>query len=129
MRTQREEILRIIRESGRHMTADEIYRTARETGSRTSIATVYRNLNIMADQKILRRVPVPGHPDCFDITLKEHAHQVCPVCGTVSDAGVGDLKTELEARLGFAIEDYDLCLRTLCPACREKKKQSEPVDF
>lgn len=122
MRPLSEEILQVVRSSERHMTADEIYLTCRARGINISMATVYRNLGILADANIIRRVSMPGKPDCFDVTLEEHGHKVCEVCGEISDVDVGDLKSELEKRLGITIVDYDLCLRYVCPACRDKKK-------
>ncbi len=99
------------------MTADEVYLACRQKGIGVSIATVYRNLGILVEEHVLRRVPVAGKPDCFDITVREHSHKVCTVCGKVSDADVGDLKDELMSRLGMPIDDYELCIRYVCPQC------------
>ncbi len=117
MRSQKEEILQIIRESDRHMTADEIFLACRAKGIHLSLATVYRNLGIMADDHVLRRVPVSGKPDCFDKTVAVHGHKVCDICGEVSDIDVGDLRSELERRLGMPVTDYELCLHFICPSC------------
>lgn len=125
MRTQRDEILRVIRDSCRHMPADEIYLLCRSSGLNISMATVYRNLGIMVDAKILRRVSAPGRPDYFDITVAEHAHKVCEVCGEMTDIEVGDLRSHIERLSGIAIVDYELCVRYVCETCAAKAKEEE----
>lgn len=103
------------------MNADEIYLACRNRGINVSMATVYRNLSIMSEKSILRRIAIPGRPDCFDKTVSEHSHKICQICGEVSDIEVGDLKHELEKRAGISITDYDLCVRYICPLCRQQK--------
>ncbi len=125
MRTQKEEILQVIRETGRHMSADEIYLACRNAGMNTSMATVYRNLGLMADNQILRRFSIPGKPDCFDITTREHSHMVCTVCKEVVDAGIENLRKDLEAQLHTSIVGYDLCIHYVCPKCRAKADQGK----
>lgn len=126
MRSQREEILRVLRCSGRHMRADEIYLACRTEGVSLSMATIYRNLGSLTEQGLLRRVPIPGKADCYDVTVQDHGHLVCEVCGDVLDIETGDLMAQLEKRLGLSVTSYDLCLHYVCPACREKQT-SEPV--
>lgn len=122
MKTQREELLQVIRDSALHMTAEEIYLACRQKNVHVSMATVYRNLGILVESRKLRRVPVPGRPDCFDVTVARHSHKVCDRCGTVSDTNIGDLKSELETRAGFSITDYDLCLHYICPDCQQAEE-------
>lgn len=121
MRTQIDEILRVMRESEGHMRADEVFLACRQRGLTTSLATVYRNLNIMADRKIIGRFGVPDGSDIFDVTPAEHAHMICDECGAVCDADLGDLRAEFEKRLG-AILSYDLTIHCICPSCLGKKQ-------
>ncbi len=118
MRTQKDRIFRVLAECGSHKTADEVFFACRQQGISVSLATVYRNLGLMAEAGELRRVPVRGKADVFDITPHEHCHKVCTVCGNVSDLDVGDIKTELKKRSGIAMVGFDLCVHYVCSHCQ-----------
>lgn len=127
MRSQRDEIYAVIRDSGRHMSAEEIYRACLAKGLKTSVATVYRNLSLMADEKRLRRITVPGQVDYFDFTTIVHAHKFCVKCGEVTDIELEDLRPMLGERLGIEVIDYELCLRYMCEKCRKKEHTEKNI--
>ena len=56
MTRQRALILRLIRESGEHPTAEEIYRKAKEEMPGIALATVYNNLNHLAQEGEIRKI-------------------------------------------------------------------------
>ena len=102
-----------------HPTAEEIYEAASRESPGLSLGTVYRNLNVLADAKKIRRVSVPGHADRFDHTLREHSHMYCTCCGSVSDVELDDaaLLKVIEQGAG-KIQDYSLTVFGLCSECR-----------
>ena len=55
---QRELILETVMENPVHPTADTVYAMVREQEPNISLGTVYRNLNLLAEQGILRRIPI-----------------------------------------------------------------------
>jgi len=57
---QREHILNTLKENAIHPTADEVYALARRDMPMLSLATVYRNLNLLAENGVIRRI------DCLD---------------------------------------------------------------
>ncbi len=57
---QRELILETVMENPVHPTADTVYAMVREQEPNISLGTVYRNLNLLAEQGILRRIPMPA---------------------------------------------------------------------
>ncbi len=116
---QRELVLKKVAALDDHPTAEEIYEIASRESPGLSLGTVYRNLNVLADAKRIRRVSVPGHADRFDHTLREHSHMYCARCGSVTDVELDDtaLLRIIEAGAG-KIEDYSLTLFGVCGACR-----------
>ena len=121
---QRKLVLDAVRQSYNHPTADEIYNAVREQDDKISRGTVYRNLNSLAEDGLLRRVAMPDAADRFDFTVGPHYHIKCACCGRVIDAPAAympQLDAEAEQGTGFRISRHDLVFEGLCPACREKR--------
>lgn len=117
---QRELILEAIRASDAHPTADELFQTVRRQLPMISLATIYRNLNYMAEEGVIRRLTVPGKPDRFDRCLEPHDHMICDCCGGVFDFRLGfDLGAAIEQSVGGPIRSYALVVHGCCAACRD----------
>jgi Fur family ferric uptake transcriptional regulator len=116
----------ILDELGRsctHPTADELHRSLRKRLDGVSLATVYRGLDALARQGMVRVVEAPGGPRRFDRTLEEHYHVACQRCGRVGDVGLR-VRAPLEAAVvgarGFRVLGHRLCFTGICPTCIEK---------
>lgn len=125
MTKQRMIIMDVIRSVPRHMTAEEIYQRASELFPSMAMATVYNNLNALVRDGKVRRIPVPGQPDHYDRNMVYHEHLVCEQCGELVDAELGNLKEEMEKRLGKEILGYSLVLYYLCEACTKHQNGEE----
>ncbi len=119
------QLLNLIQNSDKHMSAEEIFMLCKDKGVRISFASVYRNLTNLVENGDIRRVPVTGEPDRFDKTIRAHDHAFCTVCGNVVDVDVGDMEKYLSDKLGNKIESYSLTIKFICPECREKLKLKE----
>ena len=86
---QRDITLQAVRSLKNHATADEIYTYVSQEHPRIGKGTIYRNLNILAEEGKIRKLEIPGGPDCFDHNCTEHHHMRCVRCGRVFDV---DLK-------------------------------------
>lgn len=120
MSKQREVILRVMRESDDHMTAEEIYLKCKESGENISVATVYRNLGIMSEQNVIRKISIVGEPDHYDKNITAHEHMICDICNKVKDVHISNFQKILEDETGIRITSYDLCLHYICPECQEQ---------
>ena len=58
---QRELVREAVEKSSIHPTADEVYQEVRKREPTISLATVYRNLNQLSENHLIRRVVVPGY--------------------------------------------------------------------
>ncbi len=119
------QLLNLIQNSDKHMSAEEIFMLCKDKGVQISFASVYRNLTNLVESGDIRRVPVTGEPDRFDKTIRVHDHAFCTVCGNVVDVDVGDMEKYLSDKLGNKIESYSLTIKFICPECREKLKLKE----
>ncbi len=120
---QREVILDELRSVRTHPTADELYTQVRRRLPRISLATVYRNLEWLADQGVVQKIEVGGRQKRFDGNPEQHYHIRCIKCGRVNDIAVMPLQG-LEAavtdRCGYTIIDHRLEFRGICPSCAQQ---------
>ena len=82
---QRETIYEVLREDPSHPNVDTIYMNVRQIIPDISLGTVYRNLNLLADQKRILRLDVGDGAVHFDARLEPHYHMVCDECGSIQD--------------------------------------------
>lgn len=121
---QRELVLQTVLEHPVHPTANTVYRLVRRKNPKISLGTVYRNLNILSEIGLLRKISMPVGSDRFDGRLDEHYHMACTRCGQVLDVECEAME-ELERRImehqGFEVRDRHLLLTGLCRDCREQE--------
>lgn len=120
---QREILLETIRTSETHPTADELFQRIRCELPMISLATIYRNLNYLVEEGIIRRISVPGMPDRFDRCLDAHDHMVCDRCGGIFDFELKmDLGAAIEQAVGGPVRSYSLFVHGCCPNCRDRNE-------
>ena len=119
---QRELVLKTVMDNLIHPTAQEIYNMTREKDPTISMGTVYRNLNLLAEQGKILRIKVPGGADRYDGTIAPHNHAVCTRCGMVMDYDYSfdDLNKALLEKSGFKCEELNITVRGTCKNCLEK---------
>lgn len=117
---QRQLVLDAVRALGNHPTADAVFSAVRTRDEHVSRGTVYRNLNLLAEDGQIRVVKTPGGSR-FDHRCDEHAHVVCTSCGAVEDIELPyrrELDREANARSAFSVRSHYTLFEGLCPACR-----------
>lgn len=106
-----------------HPTASEVLQAVHEQDSSVSRATVFRVLAEAAENGEVQRLVLAGNSDCFDVTLRQHAHMVCRQCGAVSDVEIADtsvLEQSAVAIPGACIDACHVQFFGLCPACNKE---------
>ena len=78
---QKQLILQIINNSTNHLNAFEVYEEARKSMPNISLGTVYRNLNMLVEEKNARRLKATNGIDRFDNTIGYELHNCVPCCG------------------------------------------------
>lgn len=128
MTNQREIILRELRKSKRHLSADELYDIVKKVMPRISLATVYRNLEILSEAGLIGKLEISGRQKRFDFDVSDHDHIYCVVCHKVDNLDIErkDVDSEqLGAAAGYAITGYRVEIIGICPECQEKEKKKE----
>ena len=85
MTRQRAIILEELRRVDTHPTADELYDIVRQRLQRISLGTVYRNLDLLAEQGEILKIESAGSSKRFDGNISFHQHVRCQKCGRVAD--------------------------------------------
>ena len=125
MTHQRSTILEELRKSRTHPTADEVYASVRRRLPRISLATVYRNLDLLAQAGMIQMVELGGCPRRYDGWVDDHIHVRCTGCGEVGDVSdglLGRARERVEKLSGYDITGHHLEFTGLCPVCRKKAK-------
>lgn len=117
---QREAVLRVIRDSEEHLTANEVFENARRILPGISFATVYNSLRYLKNEGHIAEVRFGAESTRYDRTLGRHDHAICNKCGKLVDLDIPVQPSVFKraAELSqFKAESIELILRGLCPDC------------
>ncbi len=117
---QRQAVLRVIRESEEHLTANEVFEDARRILSGISFATVYNSLRFLKQEGLIGEVRVGTDATRYDRKLTRHDHALCNRCGKLVDLELSipvALIEEASTLSKFDAESLELTLHGLCPKC------------
>lgn len=120
---QRELILDTVLKNRIHPTAENVYKLLKEDNPELSLGTVYRNLNYLSENDMLKKINVPGGSDRFDGTLARHQHLICRKCGKVIDVSIDELEgihNNIMRKKGFSIDIDTLVIEGICSECTIK---------
>lgn len=117
---QREVVLRVVRESEEHLTANEIFEAARKLLPTISFATVYNSLRFLKDAGLIGEVAFGNGASRFDRKTDRHDHAICKNCGRLVDFDLPatvELMRAAARRSRFKAESVSLTLVGLCAEC------------
>jgi len=120
---QREMVLQAVRDNRVHPTAEFIYSYLKPMLPTISLATVYRNLNQLAEAGSITRLTLGDGVDHFDGNVTPHYHMICSSCRSVIDlpARVSvELDQEDALQRGYQVEGYEVAFLGICPSCSKK---------
>jgi Fur family ferric uptake transcriptional regulator len=129
MTRQRQVILEALLASHGHPTGDEVYRLARRRLSHISLGTVYRNLEVLSEAGLVRKLELGGTARRFDAKMEEHHHIRCLRCGKVDDISVepaAGIEQEVARQSGYEVVEHRLELIGYCPQCRKLREGKPP---
>lgn len=113
---QRDLIEGIVNSSHIHPTAEEIYEVSKKTIPNISLGTVYRNLNTLVNEKLIRKIKVDDVKYRYDHNKDKHAHFICTKCSNIIDLTPNIFKM-VEEFDGNIVTDIDLSLTGICKDC------------
>ncbi len=117
---QRELILKEIKNTNMHPTAEGIYTKLKKTNPSLSLGTVYRNLNLFLQEGIIDKLVICNGPDRFDADTFPHSHLFCEQCGRVLDideAYLDDINSMVEEKTKHKIHSHSIVFQGICEEC------------
>jgi len=131
MTKQRKTILEEIKKSKSHPTADKIYDSVKKKIPDISLGTVYRNLDILSEEGLVRKLELAHTQRRYDGNMENHYHVLCTECGRIDDlitTGADDIEKLLGVKSYYQITGHRLKFFGLCPDCKKRVKQADSVD-
>jgi len=116
-------ILKVVRGTRTHPTADWIYNEVRKEIPNISLGTVYRNLRLLCQSGDVLELDMCGTLSRFDGRTENHYHFRCLKCGEVFDLEEpvdGGLNKRVADKTGFEVQCHRLEFRGLCLDCKDK---------
>ncbi len=127
MTRQRQVILEELGKVRSHPTADEVYDMVRRRLPRVSLGTVYRNLEMLSELGMIRKLELGGSRRRFDGNVRDHYHVRCISCGRLEDApvkSVAPVEDALRRVTDYEIIGHRLEFIGLCPQCKKSAQRS-----
>lgn len=123
----RRAIAALIADRHGHFTANDLLSDAKAHSVNVGRATVFRTLDLLADQGALERLDLPTGEHAYVACAPHdhHHHVVCRSCGgsvEVADTGLQAVVGEIGTQSGYRIDSHRLELYGLCPDCQRKGK-------
>ena len=119
---QRQAIMDYLCSTKEHPTAETVYANVRVHYPRVSLGTVYRNLNLLAEEGEILRLTCGDGSDRFDGNPKPHYHFLCTGCGRVLDLTMEPLShinILAAAEFDGTIEGHTVLFHGKCSNCKK----------
>lgn len=108
-----------------HLTCEEVVKTLLKKDSSLGQATLYQNVNILAESGVLTRYTGPDGMLLHEALQEHHHHIICKECGNIMDILIeghcDNLKPypfhSTEQMTGWEVRDVMLEFYGLCPDC------------
>ena len=117
---QRELIYETLKQTTEHPTAEMLYQWLKPENPNLSLGTVYRNLNLLADEGSITRMAFPV--ERYDANTAPHPHFCCRACGKVYDLELPyDAALDEQALMasGHDIAGHEVLFYGTCVHCKQ----------
>ena len=124
---QREYICNAVKASHMHPSADDVFEAVRRDMPNISLGTVYRNLNLLVENGVIKKISMPDSCDRFDGRCDEHCHAVCVRCGKILDVEIdpaGIVGSVLKQQNSFIVNECQLVIKGICKTCIGQQEDS-----
>ncbi len=118
---QRTVVLEELKKLSCHPTAAKLHEIARARLPKISLGTVYRNLELLAQNGVIQKLDISGGEARFDGNPERHYHVRCIHCGRVDDVHnlpEGFVEGQVQNLAGYDIVGFRLDFLGVCPDCQ-----------
>lgn len=115
---QRVKVLEYLYKKGGHPTVDEIHRMLSAEIPSLSKVTIYNTLHTLIEAGLVRVVEIDDAEKHYDITLSNHGHFQCEVCGNIFNFQVDIDQVPVGGLNHFKINQKNIYFKGRCPDCQ-----------
>ena len=120
MTNQRLKILEYLKSVKTHPTAEVVYEAVKKNLPLMTLATVYRNLNLLAEEGKITKLDINGEFH-FDADLSHHQHCVCKKCGKIDDHFQKEISQYALKKIkasNFQLQGVNIFFHGTCKKCK-----------
>ena len=117
---QRDMIYEYLLQTKEHPSAEMVYEELKSKIPNLSLGTVYRNLNLLEELGMVRKVTTLNNVERYDACCEDHVHFVCSKCGKIIDLPnlTQEIKDNCFNEVGHNVEWVSLILGGTCSDCK-----------
>lgn len=120
---QRGRILELLQSTGIHPTAQWIYDQLIKEFPNLSMGNVYRNIKILVEQRLIKKIDFGSTFDRFDANISRHYHFVCETCSSITDLQIPydpRLDDKVNSNTHFKADKHKIQFYGTCEKCSTK---------
>lgn len=129
--SQRKVVLNaLIRHQDKHLTVEEIYQLVKDEHPEIGLATVYRNIQLLNDMKIVEKLNLDDGFIRYELAkeneVHRHHHLICEQCGKVIEVKedlMGSIEKSFLETYNFLVHDHQAKFFGVCGDCQKKNLQ------
>ncbi len=110
----------MLQNTGRHPAADWLYNQLKDDFPNLSMGTVYRNLNILIDQGLAKKIDFGSTFDRFEANTTPHYHFVCESCSAIIDLDFPvdeSLNERIRKATPYSVHSHEIEFFGFCDQC------------
>lgn len=114
----------MLQSTGRHPSADWIYDQLKNEFPNLSMGTVYRNLHILIEQGLIKKIDFGSTFDRFEANIGLHYHFICEKCRSIIDLELPideALNTRVNQATPFKARRHRIEFYGVCDRCQENE--------
>jgi len=119
---QRDRIYEVLKATITHPTATWIYYELMDEFTGLSLGTIYRNLNILIEQGLVKKIDFGSTFDRFEARIEPHYHFICENCNKVIDLDVpvdNTLNNRIADKTGLTPNRHRIEFFGICNNCNK----------
>ena len=120
---QRQAVWDEIKSNDEHRDAEQIYSALRKNNLNVSRATVYRTIDVLYKNNLIRKIELGDSPSKYEnkVNSEHHDHIICVQCGRIDefvDDKIESQQDKIIDKLGFKMIRHIHQLFVLCKDCQ-----------
>ena len=120
---QRDAIVRVLRGTTSHPSAEWVYEQVKREIPNVGLATIYRNLRLLSDAGEISEIATTAGTNHFDGNVNQHYHFRCDSCGRILDLDEpvdNTISDRVANKTGFRVTRQYVELGGVCLDCQKK---------